>query len=239
MGIAIDNYWGIETLEQPKVLEIRVIPVALQPCLSVNFDYEVMIHDVLEQIHHQFVIPGLIIDALAILARIETDFVHVAHDVKAALIDHCHHLREKGPDYILDVAMKFLLHTHLESLKLAIDIHHITRIVDGRNEMHRTDAIIQRQLLEIFIGRAITLAHLVNFHRRVKVDALAVGLAQARHLIKIGQHVLACHVDRALGRHWRVRCEAQMGKPQGQGLDDKILHRGMSVTELRVGVEVI
>ncbi len=123
-----------------------------------------MIHDVLEQVNHQLVIPGLLVNALAILAGIETDLVHVPHDVKSSRLDHCHHLGEKRLDHILNVVVEVLAHASFEPLELAVDVHHLVRVVHVGDEVDRPDAVIQRQLLEIVAGGTVVLIHIVNLH---------------------------------------------------------------------------
>ena len=198
-----------------------------------------MVHDVLKQVNHKLVIPRLLVDAIEILAGIETDFIHVTDNVKAILLDHRHHLGEERPDNILDIVVEVLSHSCLECRIFTVDIHHFAWIVNGRNEMYRTDAVVQGQRLEIVAGRPVTHAHIVNLHRSIELDAVTISFAQTHHLVKVNRHIVFRHIARTLYRDRGMRRETQMSKALGDSFDHKLLHRCMTIAELRVGVQVI
>ena len=130
-------------------------------------------------------------------------------------------------------------HAGLETGELAVDVNHLARAIDGGDEVNRPDAVVQRQPGEVVAGRTVTHAHIVNLHRRVEADAVAVDASQALHLIEVLLYLLPAHVDGALDRDGRMGRETQMSKALGNRLGHKFLHRGMAIAILRVGVQVI
>ena len=210
----------------------------LGPSLGVDLDDEMVVQHGLDEVTHQGVIPWLMVDAVTILTGVVPNLVEVSNYVKSALFDHACHLTEEGAHHPLDVAIEVLTHLLAETLVTPINVDITARVGQRRDEMHRTDAVVEWQRLEVGVARPEAV-NVVNLHAGQEGDAGAIDPPQTVDLGQKLRHGLTCHVACRRHRRGAVRREAIVCESRINGMDDKLLHVGMPVAELSVSMQII
>ena len=156
---------------------------------------------------------------------------------KPPALYHRTRLCEISLNHIIYVAAEMVAHLASERIEVPVDVNRLS--LEIRNEMHRTNCIVQRQLPEIRRSRPTGGIDVVYLHAGVEAAAACVLRAHALYIGKKSLHIVGIHVARRGKGYRAVRRKAVVFHTARHGGPCHSIHIGTAVAILRVAVKVI